>query len=170
MTWFWNLPSFSVQFDPIQCCKFRTTSLLIQAPGKTNDGEHSPQLSVNCVHIVLCFLLLPIQCRCTLTWRWSCLWNAQVYTVDLSSDFESFRGGPMLWFLGIFPTRTPSAFRRFISSKWLFSEHHFILLFQVAIGSSPILPTHKAQSRRRRRLWRWWSDEPFHTISLSTST
>ena len=47
---------------------------------------------------------------------------------------------------------------RFISLKWLFSEHHLIVLFQVA------------QSRRRRRLWRWWSDEPLNTTSLSTCT
>ena len=52
-------------------CKFRTTSLLIQAPRKTNDREgireHLPQLSVNCIHIFLSFLVLSIQCRCTLT-------------------------------------------------------------------------------------------------------
>ena len=29
--------------------------------------EHNSQLSVNCIHIVLGFLLLSIQCRCTLT-------------------------------------------------------------------------------------------------------
>ena len=76
-------------------------------PKKTNDREeiceHFPQLPVNCVHIVLCFLLHPKQCRCTLTWRWSCLWSARVHTVDLSSEFESSRRGPKLWFLGIFP-------------------------------------------------------------------
>ena len=34
------------------------------------------------------------------------------------------------------PVGTPST--RFISLKRLLSEHHLILLFQVAIGSSPI--------------------------------
>ena len=52
-------------------CKFRTTSLLIHIPKMTNDREgiceHNPQLSVNCIHIFLRFLVLPIQCRCTLT-------------------------------------------------------------------------------------------------------
>ena len=82
---------------------------------------------VNCIHIFLRFLLLTIQCRCALTWRWSCLWSAQVHTIGLSLDF-----------LGIFSTRTPSAF----------SENLLILLFQVAIGSSPIFPTQSTESEK----------------------
>ena len=108
---YWMTGSWEICHDSwnrrVYRCKFRTTSLLIQAPWKTNDREgiceHNPQLSVTCTHIFLCFLLLPIQCRCTLTWRWSCLWSSQAHTVR---------------FLGIFSTRTPSAFRRFDSYPW----------------------------------------------------
>ena len=63
--------------------------------------EHDSQLSVNCIHIVLCFLMLSIQRRGTLTWRWSCLWSSQAHTVNLSLDFESSRGGPTLWYFPI---------------------------------------------------------------------
>ena len=63
---------------------------------------------MNYFHTFLCFLLLTTQRRCTFTWRWSSLWSAPVHTVGLSFDFESSRGGPTLWFLGIFSTRTPT--------------------------------------------------------------
>ena len=70
-----NLPSYSLQIDSMfrrVCqCKFRTSSLLIQAPRKTNDREViyelNSQLSVQCIHNFLCFLLFSIQCRCTST-------------------------------------------------------------------------------------------------------
>ena len=37
---------------------------------------------------------------------------------------------------------------RFVSLKWLFSEYHLILLFHVAIGSSPIFPTQSTESEK----------------------
>ena len=100
-----NLPSCSLQIDSmirrVYQCRFRTISLLTLVPRKTNDREwiceHNLQLSVNCIHTFLCFLVLSTQCRCTLTWSWSCLWSAQVHTVGLSLDFESSRGGSTLW-------------------------------------------------------------------------
>ena len=121
-----NVQSFSVQFEPmirrVFHRGFHTISLLIQAPRKTNDREgiceHNSQLSLNCTHIFLCFLLLATHCHCTLTWKWSCHWIAQVHTVGLTLDFESLRGSPTLWFLWIFSTRTPSAFHRFESIPW----------------------------------------------------
>ena len=36
----------------------------------------------------------PCKCRCTLTWRWSCLRSAQVHTVGLSLDFWIFSKRP----------------------------------------------------------------------------
>ena len=126
---------------------------LIQAPRKTNDlegiYEHIPQLSVNRIHIFLYFLFLTTQCRCTLTWRWSCLWSAQVHAESLSWDWI-FSRRPTLWFLGILSTWTPSAHHLFDSNPWSdgFSESHSILLFQVAIGSSPIFPTQSTGSEK----------------------
>ena len=128
----WSVRSVSASSVPL---------LFWSRPDRAGIYEHSPQPSVNCIHIFRYFLLLPIQCRCTLTWRWSCLWRAQVHTLGLSLDFESSRGGPTLWFLWIFfhsnSVGMPSI--RFISLTWLFSEYHLILLFQVTIGSSPKL-------------------------------
>ena len=121
-----NSPSFVLQLCPkirrVCQCKFRIISFLIQAPRKTNDREgiyeQNSQLSVNCIHIFLEFLLLHIQCHCTLAWSWSCLRSSQVHTVGLSLDFESSQGSPTLWFLGILSTRTPSACRRLDSCPW----------------------------------------------------
>ena len=66
-----NSAAFSPQFDSkihLVCNrKFRTTSFLIQNTGKINDREkfflHTRQLSLNYWHIILHFLLHPIQCR-----------------------------------------------------------------------------------------------------------
>ena len=58
-----NLPSCSLQIDSMNrrvcLCRFRTISLLIQAPRKTNDREgiceHNSQLSLNCIHTLSVF-------------------------------------------------------------------------------------------------------------------
>ena len=85
-------------------------------------ARESVSIIRNCLRIVFTSFFVsfcsPIQCRWTLTWRWSCLWSAKVYTVSLSLDSESSRGGPASWCLGAFPTRTPSACRRFDSYPW----------------------------------------------------
>ena len=115
-----NSTLFVRQFCPklrrVYQSRFRTISFLTQVPRMTNDREgiceHNSQLSVNYIHTFLCFLFLTIQCRCTLTWRWSCRWSAQDHTKGLSSDLESSRRSSTLWILGLFSTRTPSACRR----------------------------------------------------------
>ena len=43
----------------------------------------------NCWHVIHHFLLHPMQCRWTLTWRWPCLWYSLVHTVVFPSSFES---------------------------------------------------------------------------------
>ena len=123
-----NLPSYFQQIDSMishVCqCKFRTTSLLIQAPRKTNDREGicelNLQLSVTWIHTFLCFLLLSILCRCTLTWRWSCLWSPQVYA-DCKSLIRLwiFSRRPTVvipW--NFFPLELRRHCRRFGSSPW----------------------------------------------------
>ena len=180
MTGLWEIQSSCVlQFCPkihqAFHCKFRTTSFRIQALRKTNDREgiceHNSQSSVNCVHIFLLFLVCPIQCHCTLTWRWSCLGSAQVHTLDLSLDFESSRGGPTLWFLWILSTRTPSACRRFDSYPWSDCFPNTTQSYS-SRSQQDHLPfsLHRVQSRRRGRLWRWCTDKLDRTRSVSTST
>ena len=119
---------------------------------KTNDREgsceHNSQLSVNCIHISLCFLLLPIQCRCTLTWRWSCLWKCSGSYCRSLIRLWIFSRRPNVVIPGnIFHSNSvgiPSI--RFKSLNWLFFRNHLILLFQVAIGSSPIFQTQSTES------------------------
>ena len=169
-----SLPPFSLQIDSMirrVCqCKFRTIFLLIQAPRKTHDREGicelNSQLSENCIHIFLC-----MQCHCTMTWRWSSHWSAQVHTVGLSLDFESSRGGPTSEFeWKFFSTRIPSACRRFESYPWsdCFPNTMQFCSTRSQWDHLTFFPR-RAQSRRRRRFLRWWSDKPFHTISLSAS-
>ena len=58
------------------------------------------KFSLNYFHIIHHFLLHPIQCRYTLTWRWSCLWSSLVHTAILPSSVESDWGFPLWWILG----------------------------------------------------------------------
>ena len=90
--------SLLLQFCPILRytfqSRFRTISSLIQVPRMTNVRaricEHNSQLWYNSEHTFLCSLVLPIRCRCTLTWWWSFLWTAQVHTVIQSLFFDFF--------------------------------------------------------------------------------
>ena len=49
--------------------------------------------------ILSCCPSIPIQCRWTLTWRWSNLWTALYHSVVLSWILECVREGQMLWIL-----------------------------------------------------------------------
>ena len=58
--------------------------------------------------VILRFLFLLIQCRCTLTWRQSVLGIAQVHTKFQPSFSESRRESAMWWILEDLTTRAPS--------------------------------------------------------------
>ena len=171
-----NSWSCSLQFCPrirrVCCCGFHTISFLIQAPRKTNDragilracsatvcelyshlsvfpfSPHAMSLYID-MKMILSLKCSGSHCR-SLTRLW--IFSRKPNVVILGNVSHSNSVG------------LPSI--QFISLKWLFSEYHLILLFQVGIESSPIFPPHRAQSRRRRRLWRWWSDKPCCTTSF----
>ena len=64
-------------------------------------------------------LLYSNQCHCTLTWRWSFLWIAQVHTATQRPSFcESLRGYWLSGTRGIFFTRVPSVLHRFDPILW----------------------------------------------------
>ena len=64
-------PNFRLVYQNSSC----PISFLIQVPRMTNDRketcEHTSKLQWNSDYILQCFRFLPIQCRCTLTWKWS---------------------------------------------------------------------------------------------------
>ena len=111
---------------------FRDTSFSTPCPRKDQCrarifSHDLPQL-VNSQYIFLRFPPLPIQCRCTLSWRLFVLGIAQDFQ---SSCFGLRRGSAMWWILGKSSTRIPSVPRvnsiQFSTLRWIHKPITFLL-------------------------------------------